>query len=286
MRSRKAFIFLTLGFLVGISILLYPAISDYWNSKTSTRAIVNYESVLNNMSEEDYSAVFAQAHDYNRRLYEQKDPLLYYDKVPGYFEALNVLGNDMIGYVKIDRIGVELPVYHGTSDEVLNVGVGHLQGSSLPVGGTNTHSIMSAHRGLPSAKLFTDLDRVEIGDSFEIIVLNEIFTYQVDKITVIKPNEIEDLVIVPGKDYCTLFTCTPYGINTHRLLVRGVRTDTIEEKPLLYVANDAYRIEPLLVTPCVAAPMLFVLLIHLLVKYRDPAPSEKKKKKGDSKNAS
>ena len=184
----------------------------------------------------------------------------------------------MIGYVKIDRIGVELPVYHGTSPEVLTYGVGHLEGSSLPVGGENTHSVMSAHRGLPSAKLFTDLDRVEIGDTFHIIVLDQVLTYQVDQIKIIAPTEIEDLQIVAGKDYCTLFTCTPYGINTHRLLVRGIRIETIEEKPVIYVSNDAFRVEPLLVTPVVAAPMLLAFLIYLMVKYREPP----KKREGES----
>lgn len=283
MRNRRIMIFLTLGFLVGISLLLYPVVSDYWNSKTQTRAIVDYESVLKKMEPKDYSAVFEKAHDYNRRLYAQQDPLLYYDEVSGYYETLNVLGNDMMGYLKIDRIGVELPIYHGTSDAVLDVGVGHLEGSSLPVGGESTHSVMSAHRGLPSAELFTNLDRVELGDTFEIIILDQILTYQVDQIKIISPWEMEHLEIVEGKDYCTLFTCTPYGINTHRLLVRGIRIETIEEKPVIYVSNDAYQIEPLLVTPAVAAPMLLVLLIHLLVKYRDP---NTKKKKGDAENVS
>ena len=278
MRNRKIIIFLTLGFLVGISLLLYPAASDYWNSKTQSRVIENYESVLAKIEPEDYSHYFEEAYDYNRRLYESKDPLLYPEQVSGYWETLRVMDNEMIGYVKIDRIGVELPVYHGTSTEVLNVGVGHLEGSSLPVGGENTHSVMSAHRGLPSAKLFTDLDRIEIGDTFQIIVLDQILTYQVDQIKVIKPNEIDDLKIAEGKDYCTLFTCTPYGINTHRLLVRGIRIETIFEKPAIYVSNDAFRIEPLLVTPAVAAPMLLAFLIHLMVKYREPP----KKKKGGS----
>ena len=281
MKSRKIFLILTIGFLIGVCVLLYPAISDFWNSKTQTRAIVDYESVLENLTPEDYSAIWAQADDYNRRLFEQRDPLVHYDQVDGYFEALNVLGNSMIGYVKIDRIGVELPVYHGTSAEVLNVGVGHLQGSSLPVGGENTHSVMSAHRGLPSAKLFTDLDRLEKGDTFQIIVLDRVLTYRVDQIKIIEPSEFDDLLIVEGQDHCTLFTCTPYGINTHRLLVRGIRIETIKEKPQIYVSNEAFRIEPLLVTPAVAAPMVFVFLIHLMVKYRTPP----KKKEGESNHA-
>ena len=279
MRKHKTVIFLTLGFLVGICILLYPAFSSYWNSKTQSRAITNYESVLENLKPEDYAAIFENAHAYNKALYETDFPLTDYPDVPGYNDTLCITGNDMIGYLKIDRIGVELPIYHGTSDSVLSRGVGHLQGSSLPVGGENTHSVMSAHRGLPSAKLFTDLDRMEIGDTFQIVVLDQVLTYQVDQIKVITPRELSDLQIVEGMDYCTLFTCTPYGINTHRLLVRGVRIETMKEKPALYVSNEAFRIEPLLVTPAVAAPMLLVLLIHLLVKYREPPKNTQQTKK-------
>lgn len=277
MRQHKTVIFLTLGFLVGISLLLYPAFSNYWNSKTQSRAIVDYEAVLEHLKPEDYSAMFQAAYDYNRALYETDYPLTDYEEIPGYYDTLKLPGSSIIGYVKIDKIGVELPIYHGTSDEVLNVGVGHLEGTSLPVGGENTHSVMSAHRGLPSAKLFTDLDRLEPGDTFQITVLDQVLTYQVDQIKVITPTEAEDLLIAEGKDYCTLFTCTPYGINTHRLLVRGIRIETIVEKPIIYVANEAFRIEPLLVTPAVAAPMLLVFFIHLMVKYREPP----KKKEGD-----
>ena len=278
MRKHKTAILLTLGFLIGISVLLYPAFSSYWNSKTQSRAIVNYESVLENLSAEDYTAAFQSAHDYNAALAAAEFPLLTPGSVPGYYEALTVEGTDIMAYVKIDKIGVELPIYHGTSDDVLGRGVGHLEGSSLPVGGESTHCVMSAHRGLPTAKMFTDLDRLETGDTFQLMILDQVLTYRVDKIKTILPNEFEDLLITPGEDYCTLFTCTPYGINTHRLLVRGVRIETIKEKPAIYVSNEAYRIEPLLVTPIVAAPMLLVFLIHLMVTYRDPS-----KKKGATK---
>ena len=270
MRSRKAFLILTIGFLIGISVLLYPAFSNYWNSKTQSRAIVDYEAVLEYLEPEDYTALFQAAYDYNEALRQKHFPLREYESVPGYSEALKVEGTSIMGYVKIDKIGVELPVFHGTSEDVLNRGVGHLEGSSLPVGGESTHCVMSAHRGLPSAKLFTDLDRMELGDTFEIVVLDQILTYQVDQIKIVTPREFEDLMIVEGKDYCTLFTCTPYGINTHRLLVRGIRIETIVEKPVIYVSNDAFQIEPILVMPAVAAPMLFVFLIHLMVKYREP----------------
>lgn len=280
MRSHKIWMILTFGFLVGVSVLLYPAFSNYWNSKTQSRAITNYESVLEKIEPEDYSHIFEAAYDYNRRLYAIKSPLLYPELVEGYNDTLNVTDYGMIGYLKIDRIGVELPIYHGTAPEVLSVGVGHLEGSSLPVGGESTHSVMSAHRGLPSAKLFTDLDRLEPGDTFQITVLDQVLTYQVDQIKIVTPKEFKDLLIEEGKDYCTLFTCTPYGINTHRLLVRGIRIETIFEKPVIYISNDAYRIEPMLVMPAVAAPMLFVFLIHLVIKYREPP----KKKEGEAKH--
>ena len=277
MSTRKIWIILTLGFLVGICVLLYPAFSNFWNSKTQSRAIVNYESVLEHLEPEDYSAIFQAAYDYNDALREVEFPLRDYKQVPGYYDALKIEGTTIIGYVVIEKIGVELPVCHGTSEQVLNRGVGHLEGTSLPVGGESTHSVMSAHRGLPTAKLFTDLDRLEMGDTFQISILDQVLTYQVDQVKVVTPKEVDDLKIAEGKDYCTLLTCTPYGINTHRLLVRGIRIETIVEKPIIYVANEAFRIEPLLVTPAVAAPMLLVFLIHLMVKYREPP----KKKEGD-----
>ena len=268
MRSRKIWIILTVGFLIGISVLLYPAFSNYWNSKTSSRAIVDYEAVLQYMEPEDYSAIFQTAYDYNAALYQTEYPFRDYKTVPGYYDTLKIEGTDIIGYVKIDKIGVELPIFHGTSDDVLNRGVGHLEGSSLPVGGENTHSVMSAHRGLPSSKLFTDLDRLELGDTFQVVILDQILTYQVDQIKIVTPNEFEDLLIVEGMDYCTLFTCTPYGINTHRLLVRGRRIENIEEKPVIFVPADMMQIDPIIVTPIIAAPILLVLLIILLVRHR------------------
>ena len=207
MRSRKVFIFLTLGFLVGISILLYPLVSDFWNSKRQTKAIENYESVIDTLDEEEYTKVFEEAYAYNEELYKLDDPLVYYEKVKGYSDILNIANDGMMGYIKIDRIDVELPIYHGTDENVLNIGVGHFEGSSLPVGGMNTHSVLTAHRGLPSSKLFTDLDRVEIGDTFEIIILDKIITYQVDRIKVVFPSEIGNLYISEGEDYCTLITC-------------------------------------------------------------------------------
>lgn len=270
MRIKKPVLFMTIGFLVGICVLLYPSFSSYWNSKTSSRVIDDYEEVLEELEVADYSDLFDAAHAYNQALYATSFPLTDYEEVPGYLDTLKIEGTAIMGYIQIDKINLELPLFHTTSDKVLNSGVGHLEGSSLPVGGPSTHSVLSAHRGLPSAKLFTDLDRLEPGDTFTITILDQVLTYQVDKVKVIQPNEVDDLLIKEGKDYCTLLTCTPYGINTHRLLVRGIRIETIEEKPMIYVANEAFRIEPLLVTPAVAAPMLLIFLVHLMVKYKEP----------------
>lgn len=268
MSKKLSTILLILVFFIGLSVLLYPTISDYWNSRTQSRAIVDYESVLANLTQEDYSAQFSAADAYNAALRKVSFPLMNYDQVDGYEDLLNVGGNGIMGYVSIEKIKVELPIYHGTSDAVLNVAAGHLEGTSLPVGGESTHAVLSAHRGLPSAKLFTNLDQLEIGDHFTITVLDRMLIYEVDQILIVEPNEVDSLYIAEGEDYCTLSTCTPYGINSHRLLVRGTRIENAAEKPVLYVSNEAYRIDPLIVAPAVAAPMLLVLLIVLLVKYR------------------
>lgn len=252
---------------VGVCGLLYPSVSQYWNSKTQTRAVENYQEILSSLKQEDYEVFFQEADRYNVELSELKNPLLNYRQLDGYNEILNINGNGIMGYVSIPKLGVEIPIYHGISAEVLNVACGHLEGTSLPVGGENTHCVLSAHRGLPHAKLFTDLDKLEVGDTFTLTVLNRTLTYQVDQIKVVRPDEIDDVQLVAGKDLCTLLTCTPYGINSHRLLVRGTRIENAA--PVLYVTSNAYRIDSLVATPVVAAPILLILLIVLMVKYRD-----------------
>ena len=252
---------------VGVCGLLYPSVSQYWNSKTQTRAVENYQEILNSLKQEDYEVFFQEADRYNVELSELKNPLLNYRQLDGYNEILNINGNGIMGYVSIPKLGVEIPIYHGISAEVLNVACGHLEGTSLPVGGENTHCVLSAHRGLPHAKLFTDLDKLEVGDTFTLTVLNRTLTYQVDQIKVVRPDEIDDVQLVAGKDLCTLLTCTPYGINSHRLLVRGTRIENAA--PVLYITSNAYRIDSLVATPVVAAPILLILLIVLMVKYRD-----------------
>jgi len=253
--------------LVGICVLLYPTFSRYWNSRTQSRAVENYREILDSLTEDQYAELFDRAAAYNAELQTLATPLWHYNQVKGYNDILNVSGTGIMGYITIEKLGVELPIYHGTSADILNDACGHLEGSSLPVGGPGTHSVLSAHRGLPHAKLFTDLDRMEQGDTFTITILDRTVTYMVDQVKVVRPDQTEDLEIVPNEEYCTLLTCTPYGINSHRLLVRGTRIENA--KPILYVTSDAYMIDSLVATPVVAAPILLVLLIYLMVKYRD-----------------
>ncbi|MBR4282445.1 MAG: class C sortase [Clostridia bacterium] len=267
MKPSKIGIFLVLMLFVGVCGLLYPSVSQYWNTKTQTQAVENYREILESLKEEDLTKFFEEAENYNKELNDLSFPLNDYYKLKGYNDILNVGGNGIMGYVSIPKLGVELPLYHGISAEVLNVACGHIEGTSLPVGGENTHCVLSAHRGLPHAKLFTNLDKMEVGDTFTLTTLNQTFTYQVDQIKVVRPDEVDDIRIVPGEDLCTLLTCTPYGINSHRLLVRGTRIENAA--PVLHVTSNAYRIDSLVATPVVAAPILLILLIFLMIKYRD-----------------
>lgn len=253
--------------LVGVCVLLYPSFSQYWNSHTQSRAVENYREILESITEDQYAELFDSAKSYNDELGAIQNPLWHYQQLGGYRDLLNVSGTGIMGYITIEKLGVELPIYHGTDPDILNDACGHLEGSSLPIGGPSTHSVLSAHRGLPHAKLFTDLDKLEIGDTFVITILDRTVTYMVDQIKVVHPQQTEDLEIVKNEDYCTLLTCTPYGINSHRLLVRGTRIENA--KPILYVTSDAFMIDSLVATPAVAAPILLGLLIYLMVKYRD-----------------
>lgn len=264
MKKRKTTFILVLFFFIGLLILTYPMISDYFNQKTQSRVITNYESLLNNIDKKDYTDEFNKAYDYNNKLAHLSNPLLTYDTLNNYNEILNVNLNGMIGYITIDKIKVELPIYHGTSKEVLSSSVGHIEGTSLPVGGSYTNSVLSAHRGLPSSKLFTDLDKLEIGDTFTITVLDKVLTYEVDKIVIVKPDEVEELKI-DENDYVILSTCTPYGINTHRLLVRGKRIENITIKKK-YITTEAFKIDNLIVTPLVAIPIILILLLIIVFK--------------------
>ena len=258
---------MVLMLFVGVCGLLYPSVSQYWNTKTQSRAVANYQDILASIQPDDYTAYFDAADRYNRDLAKLPFPLTDYDLLTNYEDTLNVSGTGIMGFITIPKIGIELPVYHSIRTEVLNIACGHLEGTSLPIGGESTHCVLSAHRGLPHAKLFTELDKMELGDAFTVTVLDRTVTYQVDQIKVVRPDEINDIQIVPGEDLCTLLTCTPYGINSHRLLVRGTRIENAA--PVLHVTSNAYRIDSLVATPIVAAPILLILLIVLMVKYRD-----------------
>ena len=262
-------ILLVLIFLLGLSLLLYPAVSDYWNSKHQTRAIAVYSEEVSGLDEDQYQALWEAAAAYNASLLERDNAyLLTEEQKAAYEQLLNVSGLGIMGYIEIPSIDCSLPIYHGTEESVLQISIGHLEWTSLPVGGESTHCVLSGHRGLPSAKLFTNLDKLQEGDVFLLRVLDEVLTYEVDQILIVEPQETGALRIVEGEDYCTLVTCTPYGINTHRLLVRGYRIENAPEARLVRVTADAVQIEPLLVAPIVALPMLLLLLILLLLPKR------------------
>ena len=262
-------ILLVLIFLLGLSLLLYPAVSDYWNSKHQTRAIAVYSEEVSGLDEDQYQALWEAAAAYNASLLERNNAyLLTEEQKAAYEQLLNVSGLGIMGYIEIPSIDCSLPIYHGTEESVLQIAIGHLEWTSLPVGGESTHCVLSGHRGLPSAKLFTNLDKLQEGDVFLLRVLDEVLTYEVDQILIVEPQEIAALQIAEGEDLCTLVTCTPYGINTHRLLVRGHRIENAPEARLVRVTADAVQIEPLLVAPIVALPMLLLLLILLLLPKR------------------
>lgn len=268
-------ILLILIMFVGLSLLLYPSFSNYWNDLHQTKAIANYEAALEELKEDDFTHIWQSAVDYNASLNLRSNGyMLTEEQDERYENELNAVGNGVMGYIEIPEIDVFLPIYHGTSDSVLQVAIGHIEWSSLPVGGESAHCVVSGHRGLPSARLFTDLDKVEIGDIFMVHVLKEVLTYQVDQIKIVLPDETDDLLITEGEDYCTLVTCTPYGINSHRMLVRGIRTDNLEAAVTVRVTADAVQIEPVIVAPFLAIPILLVLFVWLLI----PKPKKNRRK--------
>ena len=254
-------------FIIGFSVLLYPAISQYINAKHASKVIADYNDTVSSVQDDTLEKMLAEAADYNNRLYKTDSSLYEPELVEGYEETLDITGSGVMGYIDIDKLDVELPLFHGVSKEVLQIGVGHLEGTSLPVGGESTHCVLSGHRGLPSAKLFTNLNKLEVGDRFTITIFNKVLTYEVDQIKIVRPSETDDLQIVRGKDYCTLMTCTPYGINTHRLLVRGARVDDVqtETKAPVVVKNEAFKVDPLIVMPVIAIPILVIVLILLFI---------------------
>ena len=255
--------------LAGLSLLLYPTVSDYWNSFHQSRAIASYAESVAQIDDDTYEKMWDQAVKYNKKLKKRSNRWLMTKKQEKqYNKILNISDTGIMGYVEVPKIKVSLPIYHGTDEAILQVAVGHIPGSSLPTGGKGTHCVLSGHRGLPSAKLFTDLDQMEVGDTFMLRVLDETLTYEVDQILIVLPNEMSDLEPVKGEDLCTLVTCTPYGVNSHRLLVRGHRIANMETASSIRVTADAQQIEPVLVAPLIAGPILLVLLVLVLTRRR------------------
>ncbi len=265
---------LVLIFLTGAGLLAYPSFADWWNSFHQTRAVASYIEAVANMSDEENEKIWDAAVEYNKKIAENglkfspdEEDLKEYNSV------LDITGTGIMGYIDIPKIKIKLPIYHGVDDAILQVAIGHLAGTSLPVGGDTAHCVVSGHRGLPSARLFTDIDRLVERDTFTITVLDKTLTYEVDRIRTVLPNELQDLQLEEGKDYVTLVTCTPYGINTHRLLVRAHRIANRADD--VRISADALKVDPLIVAPIIAATILGVLLIWLLLNTHSKRKKEK-----------
>ena len=275
--DRLFTIILVAALIVGLALLAYPSFADYWNSFHQSRALMSYAESVANMNEEEYAKILDEARIYNKELAEQGINWTPSDEQKeAYRSELDVDESGIMGYIKIQKINVMLPIYHSTEESVLQTSIGHLEESSLPVGGEGSHCMLSGHRGLPSARLFTDLDKMVEGDTFTLTILNETLTYEVDHIWIVEPSDLSHLTIEDGKDYCTLITCTPYGINTHRLLVRGHRIDNVDGTAM--VVADAIQIQPIYIAPFLAIPLLVVLLLYVLI-----STSAKNRKKRDLK---
>ena len=283
-KEQKVNIILCLVILIGLGLISYPSVSDWWNSFHQTRAVASYAAAVSQMKTEDYDRLFAEADDYNRKLagtgmkWSMTD-----EEIQEYNSILDISENGIMGYIDIPRIRQTLPIYHGTDDAVLQIAIGHLAGTSLPVGGDSSHCVVSGHRGLPSARLFTDLDRLIVGDIWTMTVLNRTVTYEVDQIRIVEPEDLSELQIVQGRDYCTLLTCTPYGINSHRLLVRGHRIANLDGDA--NVTADAMQVDQTLVAIVVAIIILLILCVFLLItsskwyrQRRDRREMERRKK--------
>lgn len=265
-RKNFSTVLLLVTLMIGISLLLYPTISDYWNSFHQSRAIAGYAEAVAQMDEIDYEKIWNDAVEYNKELQTRSNHwFLTEEQQEEYESMLNVSDNGIMGYIEIPSIKVSLPIYHGVDEGILQVAIGHIEGSSLPVGGKGSHCVISGHRGLPSAKLFTDLDQLAEGDIFMLRVLDETLTYEVDQILIVEPNDMSSLEFDEEKDYCTLVTCTPYGINSHRLLVRGHRVANLEESEEIRVTADAQQVDPVLITPALAGILLVLLLLGTFV---------------------
>lgn len=267
-RKNASSIILVMIFLVGLSLLLYPSVSEFWNSKHQSRAIAGYTEKVLEIDDNRYELMLQEVNEYNKKLENGLSRWIpSEEEVEEYNGLLNIGGTGIMGYVEIPDLGISLPIYHGVDEAVLQIAIGHLQGSSLPVGGAGTHCAISGHRGLPSAKLFTNIDELKEGDVFLLCVLDEVLTYEVDQIRIVEPKDLSALEIEENKDLCTLITCTPYGVNSHRLLVRGHRIETVENNSIR-VPADAMQIDETIVASFVSVPILLFLLIWLLIHYR------------------
>ena len=272
-KNRITTVLLALVFLTGLSLLLYPTVSDYWNSFHASRAVAAYAQEVADLNGAEYDRLLDAARDYNAGIAERSNTFVLTEEEQAEYQSLlNMDGTGIMGYIEIPNIKLSLPIYHGTEDSVLQIAVGHLDWSALPVGGEGTHCVLSGHRGLPSAKLFTNLDQLEEGDTFTLRVLDEVLCYEVDQIRIVEPQDTAALLPEPGQDLCTLVTCTPYGVNTHRLLVRGHRIEATDKADAIRVTSDAMQIEPVLVAPAVGVPLVLLAVAVLLLRDRRRKP--------------
>lgn len=270
-RKHISTIFIILIFLVGLGFISYPTVSNLWNQAHQSRAIATYSKQVEKLDDSENKKMLKEARKYNKSLLKKSDHWKLSKKDKKKYESLlDVSGTGIMGYIEVPKIDCSLPIYHGTDEGALQIAIGHLEGSSLPVGGKSTHCVLSGHRGLPSARLFTDLDQMEEGDIFILNILGRKLAYEVDQIKVVLPEEMSDLEIEEGKDLCTLVTCTPYGINTHRLLVRGHRTEYVEKK----VAEEKKEVQTkktdirLMIAGGAGVLMLLIIIIVIVIKRR------------------
>lgn len=265
MKKHLSTIILVLAFFAGLSLMLYPTVSDYINSLHQSEAIAEYAENISELDEEEYERLRQEAMEYNNSLAAKENLWSLSDEEKNkYYQTLNINDNGVMSYIEIPKINCYLPIYHGTDEGVLQTSIGHIPGTSLPIGGENSHCVLSGHRGLPSAKLFSELDQLTKGDLFHIRTLNEELTYEVDQILIVLPTEVDSIKIDPGQDYCTLVTCTPYGVNSHRLLVRGHRVEKQNKTKVIRVVSDALQIEPIIVASMIATPILLIMLIGVM----------------------
>jgi len=261
-------IIIILIFLMGLSVLLYPFVSDYYNTRSQSRVVESYYTAVAAMHEQDYSELFEAARVYNEKLQSKQNRFILSEReAEVYNSLLSFATGGIMGALEIDVINVKLPIYHGTNEAVLQIGIGHFEGTSLPVGGKGTHTVITGHRGLPSSTLLTNLDRLESGDTFSLRILNKTLWYRVDRILIAEPEDMSGLEIDPEMDYCTLITCTPYGINSHRLLVRGRRLEDPQTAEQITIRNEAGKTNVIKIMPAVLIPALLILIVIKLIRF-------------------